>query len=166
MTDTWQFPQPAAPDQTAVPVEVTIACPECGTPSAVALSRRDADNFCPTCDYPMFWARPQDRTDGPQGGVDDALRRSPGASGASLLTTVACPACRELNLSTARTCVRCHADMVPPLPPEPVPAPAPEPVVVVQPVVHVPEPAEPFPWWWLAAMIALAAVAWVLSARF
>lgn len=144
------------------PTEVTIVCPECGTPSAVALARRDADDFCPTCDYPMFWARPQDRTGGAQDGVDDARWRSPGASGASLIATVPCPACEELNVPSAAVCVRCGVSMVPPLPPVPVPVPQPVPYVPPVPP-REPEPAERFPWWWIAAMAALYAVAWTVS---
>lgn len=91
-----------APVVAPAPAEVTIVCPECGTASAVALARRDADDFCPTCDYPLFWARPQDRTVPPQDGPDDARRRSPGASGALLLATVPCPVCEEPEPAVGR----------------------------------------------------------------
>ena len=158
-------PVPTAAE--AAPSEVTIVCPECGTPCAVSLSRRDADDFCPTCDYPMFWARPQERTGGAQDGADDARWRSPGASGALRLATVPCPACQELNLPSAVLCVRCGAEMAPPPPPEPAPLPLPQPVVVVPPpVVREPEPPLRFPWWWYAAMLAVAGIAWYVSTRY
>ena len=37
---------------------IVIPCPECGTPSPVHTDQRLAEDFCPTCDYPLFWARP------------------------------------------------------------------------------------------------------------
>ena len=140
----------------------SLACPECGTLTEVTLSRRDATDFCPACDYPMFWARPSDVTGSASVTGDDARRRSPGASGESALATVPCPHCAELNLPGAWLCVRCDGSMIPepPPPPPPVlmPQPAPEPLVVKDPV-----PAEPFPVLWLAAMIAIGAGAWGLS---
>ncbi len=154
-------PVPARPGSVEPSSEV-IVCPECGTPSPVALSRRDSHDFCPNCDYPLFWARPQDRTDDGQQGVDDARRRSPGASGALLLATVPCPACSELNLPSAVVCIRCGADMVPPPPPAPVPVPMPVPVVVAPPP-REPEPPLRFPWWWYLAMLAIGGVAWWVS---
>ncbi|OIQ84949.1 double zinc ribbon [mine drainage metagenome] len=156
------LPAAAVPD---APAEVTIVCPECGAPSTVSLARRDAGDFCPICDYPMFWARPQDRKGAAQDGVDDARWRSPGASGASLIATVPCPACRELNVPSAVVCVRCGADMNPPPPPEPEPVPLPEPAPVPQ-EIREPEPAEPFPWWWFATVLALVGVAWYVSIRY
>ena len=36
---------------------IVIPCPECGTPSPVHTDQRLATDFCPTCDYPLFWAR-------------------------------------------------------------------------------------------------------------
>ncbi|MCR6493032.1 hypothetical protein [Cellulomonas sp. P24] len=158
---------PGAPAITVpdAPAEMTIVCPECGAPSTVALARRDADDFCPICDYPLFWARPQDRKGGGEDGADDARWRSPGASGASLIATVPCPVCRELNVPSAVVCVRCGADMNPPPPPEPEPVPAPEPAPVPQ-EIREPDPAEPFPWWWFATVIAMVGVAWYVSIRY
>lgn len=156
------MPPAAAP----APAEVTIVCPECGTASAVSLARRDADDFCPTCDYPLFWARPQDRTVAAQDGPDDARRRSPGASGALLLATVPCPVCAELNLPSAVVCIRCGADMVPPPPPVPVPLPAPQPVVVVPVVAPREQPKVRFPWWWYLAMAAIGGIAWWVSTHY
>lgn len=140
----------------------TIACPECGTLTTVTLSRRDADDFCPSCDYPMFWARPQQAVVGPGLEGDDARRRSPGASGSVHVATVPCPSCNELNLPGAWICVRCGGSMVVPPPPEPEPVPVPEPVVVPEPI-REPEPAESFPLWWFAAMVCVGALWWTLS---
>src|SRR6478735_4787900 len=108
---------------------LVLACPECGTVSAVHADRRLASDFCPTCDYPLFWARPSSGAGLGDGSSDDALRRAPGASGNALSATLACPACAELNVPGARNCVRCGSLMDPPPPPpepplpEPVPAP-------------------------------------------
>ena len=49
------------------------ACPECGTVSTVHADRRLATDFCPTCDYPLFWARPSVAA----AGVDGPHRRRP-----------------------------------------------------------------------------------------
>lgn len=161
---------PAVPAAVVPPAVVAassevIVCPECGTPSPVTLSHRDARDFCPRCDYPLFWARPQDRAGDEQDGADDARWRSPGASGALLLATVPCPACAELNLPSAVTCIRCGADMTPPPPPPPVPVPMPVPVVVAPPPPP-PAPRVRFPWWWYLAMLAVAGAAWWVSRNF
>jgi len=116
----------------AVPVtghEVT--CPECGTVSLTSPGGRLASDFCPTCDFPLFWAR---RSPDVVAGADwspDALRRAPGVAGTLSVATIACPVCRELNLPEARVCARCGADMRPVVV-APAAAPAPQPVVVVR----------------------------------
>lgn len=117
----------------------TITCPECGTVCAApgAPGARLASDFCPTCDYPLFWARPVAPVVDADAG-DDALRRAPGASGTAAVATVACPACAELNLPSARTCVRCGSSMTPPPPPPAPPLPEPAPVIVVQEAPPVP----------------------------
>jgi len=134
---------------------MVIACPECGTPSPVHTDQRLATDFCPTCDYPLFWARPSVPPAGAAGRAEDALRRSPGASGDAVPATLACPACAELNVLLASHCVRCGADMDPPPPPPPPAPPAPEPVVIVTP----PPPPEPcgHPRTWVV-VLATAAV--------
>lgn len=141
---------------------VALACPECGTMATVTLGRRDAQDFCRSCDFPMFWARPERPTGGSDEVGDDARRRLPGASGTTTLATVPCPHCAELNLPGAWLCVRCEGSMVPEPPPPPPPLPMPEPVLVPEPVPE-PEPAEPFPLWWLLGMLAIGAAAWTLS---
>ncbi|GEL95055.1 hypothetical protein [Cellulomonas composti] len=134
-----------------------VTCPECGTVSAVRATARLASDFCPSCDYPLFWARPQSSALA-EDESDDARWRAPGASGSVLASTLACPSCAELNSPTAVTCVRCGESMTPP-PPAPVPAPpAPQPVVVVQ------APPEQIPCdhpdtWWVVVLTATVSVA-------
>lgn len=139
-----------------------LTCPECGTRTPVTLSRRDAQDFCPSCDYPMFWARPEQVAGAPEPYGDDARRRLPGASGATQLATVPCPSCGELNVPGAWLCIRCDSPMVVAPPPVPEAPPMPEPVVVPEPV-RVPQTTRSFPYWWFAAMIALGALWWGLS---
>lgn len=135
---------------------VVIPCPECGTPSPVHTDQRLATDFCPTCDYPLFWARPSVAPPGAEGRTDDALRRSPGASGTATPATLACPVCAELNVPTAAVCVRCGADLNPPPPPPPDPPPAPQPVIIVQP----PPPPEPcgHPRTWVVVLVTALVV--------
>lgn len=158
-------PAAAVPERRSVVGEspaTTLTCPECGTRTTVTLSRRDSQDFCPSCDYPMFWARPEQVAGLPDAGGDDARRRLPGASGASQLATVPCPSCGELNLPGAWLCIRCDASMIVAPPPEPEPIPMPVPVVEPEPM-RVPEATREFPYWWFAAMIAVGALWWGLS---
>ena len=163
MTDVVDEPgslDPTAPLEPAGLVEPTgtivIPCPECGTPSAIHTDQRLATDFCPTCDYPLFWARPSVAPAGVEGRTDDALRRAPGASGTATPATLACPVCNELNLPNAAVCVRCGADMNPPPPPPPPPPPAPQPVIIVQP----PPPPEPcgHPRTWVVVLVTALVV--------
>ncbi|WP_448071453.1 hypothetical protein [Georgenia yuyongxinii] len=150
-----------APALGAASSEATLACPECGTVTTVNLARRSATDFCPSCDYPLFWARPGQPVAVATAG-EDARRRLPGASGSTVLATAPCPSCAELNLPSAALCVRCGSSMAPPLPPVPVPLPMPEPVVEVASPPPLPEPVR-FPWWWLAAMSTVGAIIAALS---
>jgi hypothetical protein len=130
-------PEPPLEPPLAVPVAGTAApervtCPECGTVATVALTRREASDFCAQCDYPLFWTPSKILLDtGTTSG--DSLRRLPGTSGRVTVGSVACPHCAEGNLLTAQTCVRCGGLMDPPAPevvvaaPPPAPAPPPEP---------------------------------------
>ena len=115
----------------AVPERVT--CPECGTVATVALTRREATDFCVQCDYPLFWTPSKVVLDSGTT-ADDSLRRLPGTAGRVMVGSVPCPHCAEGNLLTAQTCVRCGGLMNPPepetvliAPPPPPPPPAPEP---------------------------------------
>lgn len=140
---------------------VPLACPECGSVVPVALARRDASGFCPTCDFPMFWARPEDAAGEPTEAGDGARRRSPGVAGENPLSTVPCPGCGELNLPGAWICIRCGGAMIPEPEPEPLPPPEPAPVLEPEPV---PEPVpEPFPWLLMAAAVVIAAVGWCIA---
>ncbi|WP_426594380.1 hypothetical protein ACPPVS_02420 [Cellulomonas sp. McL0617] len=142
-------------DGTQTGDSLVLACPECGTVSTVHADRRLATDFCPTCDYPLFWARPSSGAGPDDGSSDDALRRAPGASGNALSATLACPACAELNVPTAVRCVRCGAlmDPPPPPPPPPLPEPAPAPVVIVQ-----TEPCDHPPTWLVVLCTSIVAV--------
>ncbi len=152
---------PVVPTDPAPIDSIVIACPECGTVSTVHADRRLATDFCPTCDYPLFWARPS------ASAVDDArssdaLRRAPGASGNATTETLGCPSCGELNKVTAVTCVRCGSPMDPPPPPPPPPLPEPAPAPVI---IYQTAPAEPcgHPRTWLVVLCtALATVALTL----
>jgi len=37
------------------PTTEAVTCPECGAMQQVALSRREANDFCRNCDFPLFW---------------------------------------------------------------------------------------------------------------
>ncbi|HWJ86123.1 MAG TPA: hypothetical protein VNR62_11880 [Cellulomonas sp.] len=140
--------------------DLVVTCPECGSVAHVRSGQRLASDFCPTCDYPLFWAKPTTADAETQESVD-ARWRAPGASGTAALSTLACPACSELNLPTAVTCVRCGASMTPPPPPVEPPPPAPAPVVVVQaPPQQV--PCNHPDTWWVVVLTATVSVALTL----
>ncbi len=139
------------PDSTAddpeVPIEPRdqVTCPECGTVGVVALTRRDATDFCQKCDYPLFWT-PARIMLGTDQVSEDSLRRLPGTGGRVTVGSIPCPHCSEANTLTAQVCVRCGGLMNPPPPPEPEPEPEPEPVVELPPPPP-PEPSPSTPWW-------------------
>src|SRR5207248_2900615 len=132
----------AAPPPPATDV---LSCPECGTTALVTLNRRQAQDFCRHCDYPLFWT-PSAVVLGGSGVGEESLRRLPGTTGRAMTASVACPHCAEPNPVTAAFCVRCGLSMqvrheAPPPPPAPVyTPPPPEPVL----------PDKRVPWWvWL-----------------
>jgi hypothetical protein len=137
---------------------VAITCPDCGAPAMVALTRRDALDFCQRCDFPLFWSRDQVVHTDPIDSSEDALRRLPGTLGRVVIASVPCPHCNEPNLPTATLCVRCGLSMqggAPPMPPRPRPMP-PEPPM---------EPLEDDPnhWWaWLLVVLTLLLVAGIV----
>jgi ribosomal protein L40E len=142
-----------------------IICPECGHRSELLSIRRSSEEFCPQCDYPLFWVSSAVPATARGGSSDATLRRLPGAGGRQRVGTKVCPACGELNPLAATHCIRCSADLEPkPVEPPPVvvaappppPPPAPEPV---------PEPITT-PWWWwpAAALIASAILIPILAA--
>lgn len=131
---------------------VSVECPSCGTTGRVDYARRDAQDFCAVCDFPLFWSR--DRVpvadDGP--GDGSALRRLPGTAGRAALASLLCPSCTEPNPPSGEFCVRCGS----PLRPVAEPAPIWEPEPQLEPEA-VPEPA--FRWWpYVAASVAALVV--------
>ena len=129
--------------------EHQVTCPECGTVAMVALSRRESDDFCARCDFPLFWTPTKIVLDS-SGGSGESLRRLPGTSGQAVVASLACPHCSEGNPITAVTCARCGGLMNPP-PPEPEPV-----VVAPPPPPPAPEPERTLPWWaWVAGALTL-----------
>ena len=106
----------------------------------VALTRRESDDFCRQCDYPLFWTPSKIVLDSGST-TGDSLRRLPGTSGRVMVASVPCPHCAEGNLLTAVLCARCGGDMNPPVPAPVVAAPPPPPPA------PAPEPKQPVPWW-------------------
>jgi hypothetical protein len=131
-----------------------VTCPECGATQDVHLNRREAIDFCRSCDFPLFWTPSEVIRE--RGGLGDGegLRRLPGTVGRSTLASMACPHCAELNLVTAVDCIRCGKPMHPVV--ELPPPPPPEPVYIPPPP---PEPVESGVPWWVWALIGAAAVA-------
>lgn len=133
--------------------QLTLMCPDCGAVVTTSPGRRSAGDFCPQCDFPMFWARPSDLVQ-PVAGSDDAQRRLPGVDGTRAPTQVSCPSCAELNPPDAAICLRCAQPMVlaTPAPAVEPPAPlVPAPVVVVEEIVK----CEHWPAWHVALLSAL-----------
>jgi hypothetical protein len=123
-----------------------IVCPECGLVTPLAAIRRAADEFCPHCDYPLFWAPTAVSLVTGSIANDATLRRLPGAGGRMLIGTIVCPSCGELNPMNVDDCIRCGSPFHP-VEEEPEPEPPPPP-----PPPPLPEP-EPRSWWWLWALL-------------
>ena len=122
-----------------------IVCPECGQITTLVAIRKSAEEFCPHCDYPLFWAPAAAPLVAGSVASDATLRRLPGTAGRQTIGMIVCPACGELNPIDGIWCIRCTAALHPmPAPepePEPLPPPEPEPE---------PEPLpEPRSWWWI-----------------
>lgn len=131
-----------------------VTCPSCGTVSHFDQMRRDAQEFCRRCDYPLFWVRSSDAPVGPASEGDVGLRRLPGAGGRQVVASLGCPSCNEPNLYTSTICIRCGADL------HPV---APMPVVEVAPPPPPPPPPEPEPpvgpiWPYYVALIGVPVI--------
>ena len=126
-----------------------LLCPGCGTPSHFEEIRRAADEFCRSCDYPLFWARSAAVARSRDGRDDDPdVRRLPGVAGYAVVATRPCWSCREANRLTATICVNCGADLdgAPPAPP-PVAAP------VAPLLVEPPPPAKAAIWPWIVLIV-------------
>ncbi len=140
-----------------------VTCPECGQVATVDMARRQADDFCTSCDFPLFWARGQVI---PTGGEDSgaSLRRLPGTVGRAATAALICPHCAEPNPPAGEICIRCSLSL------HPVEIAEPEPVVFVPlPPPPAAMPERTFDWWWVVAlvtvMIAIAAVVTLISLR-
>lgn len=153
---------PTPDERTAAATDV-VTCPECGQLATVNMARRSADDFCRTCDFPLFWAKgtvimPEGRETGA------SLRRLPGTVGRAATAALICPHCSEPNAPTAQLCVRCTLSLHPVDIPEP--APPPEAHWVFDPAPDPepePEPAPGFDWWWVVAVVmAVIAVALIV----
>jgi hypothetical protein len=142
--------------------EVEVECPGCGTILVGESPRPTAAWFCPTCDFPAFWASPPAPEPTPQ---RRARRRLPGTSGTEVVGAVACWSCGERNGPEVTACIRCAATLPKPTAPEPEP-------VVVQVATPVPVPylVRSITWPYVAAgtlggaAVAIAVTAWSLGA--
>lgn len=154
----------APPSDPAESME-TVTCPECGRATAIAVHRRDSASFCPSCDFPLFWAPTRVVLDAEGRAADDSLRRLPGTAGRATVASLTCPHCAEQNQISASVCLRCGRS----LHPEPVyVAPAPVPVPVPEPVVVEPEPERrSWGWLWIVALIVaiilVGVIVWIGS---
>lgn len=138
---------------------IAITCPDCGASAMVELTRRDALDFCPRCDFPLFWARDQVVIGEPIDSNDDALRRLPGTLGRVVIASSPCPHCNEPNLPTATLCVRCGLSLQASAPPSP---PQPRQITLPEPPME-PLEDEPHRWWiWLLVLLTLLLVAGIV----
>ncbi|ACV77455.1 hypothetical protein [Nakamurella multipartita] len=154
-------PPPATelPDRRTSGATDVVTCPECGQLATVNMARRSADDFCRTCDFPLFWAKGTViAPDGEESGA--SLRRLPGTVGRAATASLICPHCAEPNAPSAEICVRCALSLHPVDIPEPEPQPEPEPIIVFEPDPEPePVPAPGFDWWWVVAgVMALVAI--------
>ena len=126
-------------------------CPGCGIVVTLETGRRDAAAFCPSCDYPLFWAGGRVSVIDANGDAEASLRRLPGTAGMVTVGMITCWQCREPNPVTNSFCLRCGADLSGP----PV-------VVEPAPVLEPPPPPPPPPYelvvWPLVVMLVIAAV--------
>jgi hypothetical protein len=136
-----------------------ITCPSCGNVANFDRLNRDASEFCPVCDYPLFWARSTAFASDLVAAGDIGLRRLPGTAGHTTELNFPCPACSEPNPVTGVLCIRCGAE----LHPQPVAPPPPPPLFVPPP----PPPPPVKQSWWpvIITMLVVAAIAvlvWIL----
>lgn len=145
-------------------MSVAITCPDCGHVGQFDSIRRSAAEFCPKCDYPLFWVKSDLPSTGVGDLVDSTRRRLPGAGGRATVGSIACPECSELNRLSAVTCLRCGAELEPkPVDIQVVPAPVEEPEVMVLPSYLPPEKRRRrWPWVVLAVVLVIAVVVVIL----
>lgn len=158
VTPTEPMPGPAhdstvvVTDDNAARREVT--CPECGTVATITVNRREAEDFCRRCDFPLFWTPAAIVLDTSSSSASEALRRLPGTAGRVSVGKIACPHCAESNPATSTHCLRCHGDLHPVVPPPP---PAPVALAAPEPPAPAPEPRRT-PWWVWAGLALTVAV--------
>ncbi|WP_420114783.1 hypothetical protein [Pseudactinotalea sp.] len=138
-----------------------VTCPECGTITTVSATGRGASDFCPSCDYPLFWAGSGGVNARPEAS-DGALFRAPGTSGSTTPSALVCPACGEHNPTTGVACLRCGADLHPAPPPAPEPPAPPQPIVVNPPAQIV--ECSHWPSWAVATIASLVTAVVVVLA--
>ena len=113
------FPLSAGPTRAALATDL-VTCPECGQMATVDMARRQAEDFCRNCDYPLFWA--SSTVIAPSGEETGAsLRRLPGTVGRAATASLLCPHCGEPNSPAAEICIRCALSLHPVEIPEPEP---------------------------------------------
>lgn len=116
-----------------------LLCPRCGTEHDAAVEGRSADDFCPSCDYPLFFAAIPAPAPAPAAEAE-APPPPPTAPTTATATTEPvpvvvpaalrpCPACTEPNDVATVFCVTCghavDADPGPLFDPEPADFPPP-----------------------------------------
>ncbi len=140
-----------------------VTCPECGEMATVDAAKRNSQDFCRNCDFPLFWARstvilPSDQETGA------SLRRLPGTVGRAATAALVCPHCGEPNSPTAQNCVRCLLSLHPVEPPPPAPV-----YVAPPPPPPMPVPiGREYPLWWIllvsgCAMAIILIVVWIAA---
>jgi hypothetical protein len=140
---------------------ILVNCPECGTAAMIEPTRRDAQDFCARCDFPLFWRKNQLLLMDAQDTGGASTRRLPGTVGRAAAASVSCPHCTEPNLPTATVCIRCGESMQILAPPPPPPPPLPKPVLVPEPIV---EPVRERIWIWVLLAIATALLVGITAA--
>jgi hypothetical protein len=142
-----------------------VACPGCGTVTRLDTIARTADEFCPKCDFPLFWAPAAMAAPGVDGGpLDASLRRLPGTAGRTMVATIVCPTCAEPNPVRNQLCLRCGGVLRPLPEPEPAPLPPPPPPHV-QVLPPPPPPPKRVVWpWVLVVLVLLLAAVWIAVA--
>jgi hypothetical protein len=130
------------------PVGDLVTCPECGEMATVDAARRNAQDFCRHCDFPLFWARNTVILhSGQETGA--SLRRLPGTVGRAATAALMCPHCGEPNSPAAQNCIRCLLPLHPvEVVAAPIFVPPPEPERLPVPI------GRDYPLWWILLVSA------------